>query len=139
MSDSAHGQEAAHEHSPRPYFVVFFSLIALTLITVGISYLDLGYAGNKVLGLAVAIIKASLVIGIFMHLKTDGKKDRFLVAAIIFPICLFCLLLMALCPDVVFHGGDQARHMDPGPWDNVGKHAAAEEGTKPAGEHGEHH
>jgi caa(3)-type oxidase subunit IV len=131
MSEHAHGQDAAHEHSTKPYFVVFFALIALTFITVGISYVDIGYAGNKLLGLAVAVVKASLVVGIFMHLREDGKKDKYLVTAVVFPICLFILLVCACFPDVVFHGGDQARHFDPGPWDNVGHHAT--DGAKPAG------
>ena len=130
MSEHAHGQEGAHEHSTKPYFVVFGALIALTFVTVGISYVDLGYAGNKLLGVAVAIVKASLVVWIFMHMKSDGRKDKYLVAAVAFPICLLILLVMALFPDVVFHGGDNARHLDPGPWDNVGHHAG--EGKKPA-------
>ncbi|KAF0244077.1 MAG: hypothetical protein FD180_2842 [Planctomycetota bacterium] len=136
MSEIAHGQEGAHEHSTKPYFVVFAALIALTFITVGISYLDLGYAGNKLLGVAVAIVKASLVVLIFMHMKADGKKDKYLVVAVVFPLCLFTLIVMSNFPDVVFRGGDNARHFEPGPWDNVGHKTDA--GAKPADGHEGH-
>ncbi|MBI2920080.1 MAG: cytochrome C oxidase subunit IV family protein [Planctomycetes bacterium] len=119
MAETQH----AHEHSTKPYVVVFVALIALTIVTVGLSYLDLGYAGNKILGFLVAVVKASLVVLIFMHMREDGAKDRYLIVSIVFPLCLFVLIVFALFPDVVYRGGDQAKRFDPGPYDNVGHHA----------------
>jgi cytochrome c oxidase subunit 4 len=55
----------------RPYMIVFGTLLALTLVTVAASYLDLATTPSVMLGLAIATVKASLVAMFFMHLKTE--------------------------------------------------------------------
>lgn len=50
------------------YYRVFATLLALTLLTVGVAYLDLGPL-NLVLALGIAICKALLVMLFFMHLR----------------------------------------------------------------------
>jgi cytochrome c oxidase subunit IV len=55
-----------HQASLVSYFVIFFALMALTVITVWISRIDLG-AMNTAVAMAVAIVKALLVILWFMH------------------------------------------------------------------------
>jgi cytochrome c oxidase subunit 4 len=57
----------------RAYILVFVTLMALTLITVAVSYLDLPTAGAIVLALAIAGIKGSLVAAYFMHLISERK------------------------------------------------------------------
>ena len=63
-----------HEHPttsasvPRFYLVVFLALLALTAITVLVSYVDLGPLSTP-LALLIAAIKATLVILYFMHLR----------------------------------------------------------------------
>jgi cytochrome c oxidase subunit IV len=52
--------------SPRTYLIVWVVLIALTVTTVGITFLPLGHWHTPV-GLAIAVGKASLVILFFMH------------------------------------------------------------------------
>ncbi len=60
------------------YVKVFVALIVLTAATVGASYVVLGHIGNMLLGLAIAIVKASLVALFFMHLISE-KKIIFLI------------------------------------------------------------
>lgn len=55
-----------HIIAPRVYYLVFAALIALTGLTVGISFVDLG-AWHTLVGLLIATVKAALVILFFMH------------------------------------------------------------------------
>ena len=50
------------------YYWVYGVLLALTLLTVGVAYLDLGPL-NLVVALGIAICKAVLVMLFFMHLR----------------------------------------------------------------------
>ena len=52
--------------SPRTYLIVWVVLIALTVTTVGITFLPLGHWHTSI-GLAIAVGKASLVVLFFMH------------------------------------------------------------------------
>ncbi|MBK8480409.1 MAG: cytochrome C oxidase subunit IV family protein [Proteobacteria bacterium] len=66
----------AHPITPvRVYLGIYAALIALTGVTVGISYADLG-SGALYLALFVALIKAGLVVGYFMHLKYDPRLHQ---------------------------------------------------------------
>jgi cytochrome c oxidase subunit 4 len=53
------------------YLMVFGALLVLTLVTVGVSYLNLPKSLGIPLGLAIATLKASLVAAFFMHLKGE--------------------------------------------------------------------
>jgi cytochrome c oxidase subunit 4 len=57
----------------RIYITVFVALMALTLITVAISYLDLPTPLAITVALFVATIKGSLVACYFMHLISEKK------------------------------------------------------------------
>ncbi|MEM7482229.1 MAG: cytochrome C oxidase subunit IV family protein [Acidobacteriota bacterium] len=57
----------------RTYILVFVSLMVLTVITVGISYLDLPTGPAIALALVVALTKGSLVACFFMHLISERK------------------------------------------------------------------
>ncbi len=63
-----------HAHDPkaeaRVYTITLVTLLILTVITVGASYIQFG-AGNVVIALAIATIKASIVALFFMHLRHD--------------------------------------------------------------------
>ncbi len=65
---------SAHQHEPVPYrtfITVWAALLILTGITVAVSRVHLG-ALNIWVALAVASVKSSLVIFIFMHLKQES-------------------------------------------------------------------
>ena len=51
----------------RTYYTVFAALIALTLLTVAVSFLELG-AWHTTVGVLIGVVKASLVGLFFMHL-----------------------------------------------------------------------
>src|SRR5688500_6320944 len=57
----------------RVYIIVFVALMALTLITVAVSYLDLPPAMAITVALFIAIVKGSLVACYFMHLISERK------------------------------------------------------------------
>ena len=51
----------------RVYVMVFMALLALTATTTAVAFIDLGAPWNTTIALAIAIIKALLVILFFMH------------------------------------------------------------------------
>ncbi len=57
----------------RIYITVFVALMALTIITVAVSYLDLSPAMAITVALSVATIKGTLVACYFMHLISEKK------------------------------------------------------------------
>jgi cytochrome c oxidase subunit IV len=68
---------------PRTYCSVFVMLIALTLLTVGISFLPLG-ALHTVTGLTIATIKAVLVVLFFMHALHSSRLTWLVIASALF-------------------------------------------------------
>jgi len=75
----------------RTYIVVFVGLLALTLITVAISYLHLPLGPAVALALFVAIVKGSLVACFFMHLISERKLIYWVLGFTVF-FFFFCLL-----------------------------------------------
>jgi cytochrome c oxidase subunit IV len=91
MSEPTH-----HEHtivSPKVYAVIFALLLCFTALTVFASYLELG-SFNTVVALTIAIIKATLVILFFMHVRYSSKLTKLTVASGFFLlIVLFTMTL----------------------------------------------
>lgn len=86
---SGHSAEDIRRET-RVYLVVFVSLAVLTLVTVGVSYLELSTGMAIALALAIASVKGFLVAGYFMHLLSE-KKLIYLVLA--FTVFFFIVLL----------------------------------------------
>jgi len=63
-----HAQDPKAE--ARAHVLTLVSLLFLTVITVGASYINFG-SGNVVIALAIATVKASIVALFFMHLLHD--------------------------------------------------------------------
>jgi cytochrome c oxidase subunit 4 len=57
----------------RVYVTVFLALMVFTVATVALAFIDLG-AMNDVLALAIALIKATLVILFFMHVRYTNSR-----------------------------------------------------------------
>jgi cytochrome c oxidase subunit 4 len=69
-----HGPDHVPHISPLSlYLKTFGTLMVLTVITVGVSYVDLGTAVNLVIALIIATVKATVVAAFFMHLASDHK------------------------------------------------------------------
>ncbi len=73
------------------YILVYGSLIALTLLTTGAAFIDLGRM-NTVVALAIAVGKMLLVILFFMHVRYSRGLTRIVVVAAFF----WLAILMAL-------------------------------------------
>ena len=87
------GHSAAEiDRHVRVYITVFVALMALTIITVAISYLDLPPAMAVTVALFVATIKGSLVACYFMHLISEKK----LIYAVLAVTVAFFVVLLAL-------------------------------------------
>ena len=86
------------KHHIKTYVIVFIALAFLTVVTVAISYLDIGVKAGIALGLFVASIKASLVACYFMHL-IDEKTTIYwtlIATAISFLILIFLPIITML-------------------------------------------
>jgi cytochrome c oxidase subunit 4 len=67
---------------------VWLALLALTVLTVWITRLDLGV--NRVWGaLAIASAKSGLVIAFFMHMKYEGWLLRWLLFVALLTLAIF--------------------------------------------------
>ena len=76
----------------RVYIIVFVALMALTIITVAISYLHLPLTIAVTVALLVATIKGSLVACYFMHLISEKK----VIYAVLALTAFFFVALLAL-------------------------------------------
>jgi cytochrome c oxidase subunit 4 len=84
----------------RVYITVFVALMALTVVTVAISYLDLPTGMAVSVALFVATIKGALVACYFMHLISEKK----LILAVLVLTTVFFIALLAL-PAVTHSNG----------------------------------
>jgi len=87
-----------HEATPeaikketRVYVLVFVALAALTVVTVGVSYLQLSKLPAIALALTIAIIKGSLVACYFMHLISEKKVVYYVL---ILTVLFFAALML---------------------------------------------
>jgi cytochrome c oxidase subunit 4 len=90
---------ADHSVEVRRYIAVFGALMALTLITVAVSYLDMPVIPTVVVAIAIASVKAGLVAAFFMHLKSER-------AMIYWPLALTMVLFVGLLVSVIWSEAD---------------------------------
>jgi cytochrome c oxidase subunit 4 len=64
----------------RTYFFVFLALLILLGATIAIAFVDLGWL-NPILAVAIAAVKAVLVILFFMHVRESDQLTRVFVIA----------------------------------------------------------
>ena len=88
MSTAQHDAAGGHGHShddgavrahvsPVLFLVgIFAALVFLTVLTVAVSYVDLGSA-NTFVAILIATTKAALVAGFFMHLRYEHPFNAF--------------------------------------------------------------
>lgn len=78
------------------HYATFAALIALTFLTLALSYVELGDVG-PVIALLIAAAKGSLVAGFFMHLVEDRSSNSL---AFGIAVGMFCLLVLFTTLDV---------------------------------------
>lgn len=76
----------------RVYITVFVALMALTIITVAVSYLDLSTPMAIAVALFIAIIKGSLVACYFMHLISEKKLIYVVLGITVFKFVALMML-----------------------------------------------
>ncbi|HMJ10513.1 MAG TPA: cytochrome C oxidase subunit IV family protein [Polyangiaceae bacterium] len=85
--DEHHG--LAHTTPVSLLVVVLAALLVLTIITVGVTKVDLGSQGNLVIAMVIATIKAALVVMYFMHLRWDRKVHLVIFLGSVLFVILF--------------------------------------------------
>lgn len=103
MSDS-HADIRKHV---KMYIGVFMALAILTVVTVAASRVDFG-SGNIAVALLIAVVKASLVAAIFMHLKWEKSisiRWSLMICAAFFLVLMILPVLIVndYPPQVVHH------------------------------------
>src|SRR5271170_8238803 len=81
--NAGHAENEQHIVSPKIYFFIFLALLVGTAITIGASYLEMG-PWNPVVAIAIACVKATLVVLFFMHIKYSSKLMKLTVGAGLF-------------------------------------------------------
>ena len=82
-----------HTDSLRTYLLVWAALLALTFTTVVVAEIDLG-EWNIVAAITIAVIKATLVVLFFMHVKGSTSLTKlFVIAGFFWMLILFGLTL----------------------------------------------
>lgn len=81
--------------SIRGYFAVFIALLALTALTTGVAFIDLGGVGNVAVALSIAVIKAVLVALYFMHLRYSSRLTVIFAGAGIFWLGILVALTLS--------------------------------------------
>ena len=87
----------------KKYKAVYIGLLVCTVITVAISYLHLAIKFAVILALIVAVFKASLVSGFFMHLTHEKKPIYYLLILTIF-LFISLIVLLVFSHHNVFEG-----------------------------------
>jgi len=84
-------------HQEPNYMAVFWSLLVLTLIEVGVFYLHIARVFFITALVLLALLKAFLVAWFFMHLRSERWT---LIFVTVIPFILAVDLLLGLMPDV---------------------------------------
>lgn len=113
-------EHAEHHINYTRIYIILLVLLIVSIIgpEIGIRWLTL------ITAFGIALVKANLVIQNFMHLRTERRIMKWLLAA---SLVLMFLMFFAVAPDVMRHTGTN--------WENDAAQAAIERGIG-GGEHG---
>ena len=70
--------------SPAVYIIILVILVALTILTVGLSFVPSSPMVRIVAGQGIAVVKASLVVLFFMHALRSTAQTRAVIAVTLF-------------------------------------------------------
>jgi caa(3)-type oxidase subunit IV len=113
----------------RAYIGVFVALAIATVVTVAASTVNFGGRWNMVIALAIALLKASLVAAIFMHLKWEKS------VGIWWTLGICAILFVALMSLPVLTSRDLPAQSYHGTWDVLPAAAHGEAGHAKAAGH----
>ncbi|MFM8410432.1 MAG: cytochrome C oxidase subunit IV family protein [Alphaproteobacteria bacterium] len=133
---SSHGSAPAAPHAAphsaeevaaevRTYLTIFGALAVLTLLTVGVAYMNLPHAAGVVVALVIAALKVFLIATFFMHLRAEGHLIK---GSIALCLLLILVLIVFVMPDLGLHPVEELERMEsshrPSIYHHVGEHAA---------------
>ena len=95
-SSETHEHGVGHVVPLKLLFGILAALLFLTVLTVAITWVDLGPM-NIVAAMGIAVIKASLVALYFMHLRFETRTLGLIAVT---PLVLCVFLLLMLTPDL---------------------------------------
>jgi cytochrome c oxidase subunit IV len=79
--------------SPITYVVIDLILVVLTILTVALSFAPETGLGHLAGGLAIAIVKAALVVLFFMHALRSRAQTRAVIVVTIFWLAIVMFIL----------------------------------------------
>ncbi|MCS7229410.1 MAG: cytochrome C oxidase subunit IV family protein [Candidatus Kryptonium sp.] len=88
--------ETIHQSSKKVYWRVWFQLLAITIVEILVAFLPISHSLMALLFTIMALMKAVLIAGYFMHLKFE--KIGF-IYSIVLPLIILVALAAALIPD----------------------------------------
>jgi cytochrome c oxidase subunit IV len=83
-----------HIVPPKVYIGIFLSLMVLTAVTVAAAFVSLGPL-NIVIALAIATLKATLVVLYFMHARYSPKRTQLVIISAVFWLAIMLALTMS--------------------------------------------
>ncbi len=116
MADYSHDTTHGHPENPVKYYIgVFILLMIMTGLTVFVARFDLGAifenvpalksvsgALNALIALTIAVVKATAVVLIFMHVRWSSRLTQVIVVAAVFWLLI---MLSFTISDYVTRGG----------------------------------
>lgn len=82
----------------KTYIIVWASLLVMTVVTVAVSFFNLGL-WNATVALIIASVKASLVALYFMHLRHEIKL---VLGFALFPLVILALIIVGTLTDTLY-------------------------------------
>lgn len=108
---ATHTHDEPHVTPPIVYLAVFLALIVGTILTVWVAYHDFG-VWNKPIALAIAIVKTTLVVLYFMHVRHSG---RLTVAVIAASVVMLATLMTFTASDYLTRGSKRVFYVEDPP------------------------
>jgi cytochrome c oxidase subunit IV len=85
--------EQHRHHKVSPFFWVWGTLLVLTAVEVNLAYRNMEPKRMLTILMALSLVKATLIIGYFMHMKYEVSRMKWLT---------MCSLVFCLCMMMVF-------------------------------------
>lgn len=90
-------EDVHHDHhivGPKIYGTILFVLLCLTALTTGIAFVDMGIF-SPIVAIGIAVVKATLVILFFMHVKYSSRLVKLTVASGFFTFLVLVTLTLS--------------------------------------------
>lgn len=89
-------EETAHVHGYKVYVYCWLGLLALTLLAMGVSHIDMPTGVRALILVGLSGLKVMLIAAYFMHLRFEKKN---LVFITMIPLLLAAVMWFMILPD----------------------------------------